>query len=181
MNSNNLFRSHLYTSKLRIWFSLHALLNIYWHLIFPVLLLWSYSVLWSPTLLQTVIFFSINNLFVTITWPPPSFHLLFWLICDSVKQHRYQSRTTCERFLCFKSWLFSPYFLYVTEFLSMWNVSFYSDSLMSLRGFDERLCKMLFENQSRLHQLNVSCQYAYQLVQWISLDFWDVKDRKSVV
>lgn len=44
-------------------------------------------------------------------------------------------------------------------------VSFYSNSLISLRGFDERLCKMLFENQRRLHQLNVSCQYAYQLVQ----------------
>lgn len=59
------------------------------------------------------------------------------------------------------------------------NISFYSDSLISLRGFDERLCKMSFENQSRLHQLNVSCQYAYQLVQLISLDFCGVNHADS--
>lgn len=145
------------------------------------LFLWSYSVLWSPTLLQTIIFLiflCFNNLFVTITWPPPSFHLTFWLICNYVKQHKYQCRAKYEMFLYFKSWC-SHHISYMLQNLyPCENVSFHLDSLISLRGFDKRLCKM-FENQIRLHQLNVSCQYAYQLVQQISLDFCDVSHADS--
>lgn len=66
MNSNNQFSSLFYISKVRKSFSLCASLNIYSYLILSVILLPSYSVLWAPPLLQTIIFLTCNNLIITI-------------------------------------------------------------------------------------------------------------------
>lgn len=102
-----------------------------------------------------------NNLATSLISSPFLIHL--WL-CETTQipmQSHVRHPSTLKA-----DYMLLPYFQIS---LSMWKCSFlYYDSLISLRGFGERLCKMFFENQSRLRQLDISCQYVYRL-QWISL------------